>query len=102
MKPVLPIFLLLISGCAINSGVCQLAPLDEGWIHLEEKPNIVRVSEEPIEGHYFEWFQGLNGEYLRCQRPYKNAGCGESIRRYDAKSGERIDEIEIHMACLRH
>ena len=96
MSTMLKFFLLinifLLQCCAINSGVCRLAPPGEGWEHIEKKPLNIELSNKPKSGYYYEWFSNNDGLYLRCERSWRGPGCMEEAIFYNSASGARSED----------
>lgn len=102
MKSLLPISLAFLSGCSINPGVCDLAPAEDGWKHIENKPSVITSSERPKSGNYFEWFTNNEDLYMRCERPRSGPGCFEEGVFYDSKTGKLSSEQgmkEVVIVC---
>ena len=81
---VLPI--LLIASCtSLPAGdhTCELAPLNEGWLHIETPPAGIRAIVPSSQYRKVIWFQNKDGRILACQRGIDEPGCGENANIFE-------------------
>jgi hypothetical protein len=88
-------------GCVSHPGECNFTKGSDDWLHLDEKPEVIKHDAKPRLGFYHEWFKGKDGRFMLCERRRSSYECSESATYYSEQNGSyKSDSTEV-IACIR-
>ncbi|GAB1269781.1 hypothetical protein NBRC116493_30340 [Aurantivibrio infirmus] len=91
--------MLLIAGCVSQPKVCELAPVEDGWQYLDEKPKDISYKISAGNSRVVYWFKKRSGLVIACERSVTEPGCGEVATLFSRNNGNWESTVPEVIVC---